>query len=249
MTLPNPRTRLEGAQRVRTALLEGKPVVRVVLLPRGPLRPPLAALEREALATGATIWRAGEGDLRRMSAVSAKPAEAIAMCGPSPSANLTQALARGGISWLLHRAGYPSNVGFAVRTAEVSGADAVIVDAPNWNRADRSRASHVSMGADRLLPVLFESTQATLEAARAHGHRILALEDAGQAPPFEHDLTGGVLIVVGNERSGVPADVLSACDQVMRIPMPGFIPSYNVQAAIAAVAYERVRQLHQAAIG
>jgi tRNA G18 (ribose-2'-O)-methylase SpoU len=29
----------------------------------------------------------------------------------------------------------------------------------------------------------------------------------------------------------------------VRVPMAGFIPSYNVQAAMAAVAAERLRQL------
>jgi tRNA(Leu) C34 or U34 (ribose-2'-O)-methylase TrmL len=37
--------------------------------------------------------------------------------------------------------------------------------------------------------------------------------------------------------------VLDACDGALRIPMRGFIPSYNLQAAMAMVAGERLRQL------
>jgi tRNA(Leu) C34 or U34 (ribose-2'-O)-methylase TrmL len=37
--------------------------------------------------------------------------------------------------------------------------------------------------------------------------------------------------------------VLAAADRVLRLPMRGFIPSYNLQAAMAAVALERLRQL------
>jgi tRNA(Leu) C34 or U34 (ribose-2'-O)-methylase TrmL len=29
----------------------------------------------------------------------------------------------------------------------------------------------------------------------------------------------------------------------MRLPMAGFVPSYNLQAAMSMVAYERLRQL------
>jgi tRNA G18 (ribose-2'-O)-methylase SpoU len=49
--------------------------------------------------------------------------------------------------------------------------------------------------------------------------------------------------VVGGERHGIPKEVLAACDDAIRIPMWGFIPSYNLQAAMAAVACERLRQL------
>jgi TrmH family RNA methyltransferase len=51
-----------------------------------------------------------------------------------------------------------------------------------------------------------------------------------------------VLLVVGAEAEGVPADLLAAADATVRIPMAGFIASYNLQAAVAAVAAERFRQ-------
>jgi tRNA G18 (ribose-2'-O)-methylase SpoU len=36
--------------------------------------------------------------------------------------------------------------------------------------------------------------------------------------------------------------VLAAADAVVRIPMAGFLRSYNLQAAVAIVAAERMRQ-------
>jgi tRNA G18 (ribose-2'-O)-methylase SpoU len=56
------------------------------------------------------------------------------------------------------------------------------------------------------------------------------------------DLTGQVLLVVGGERDGVPQHVLDRANEVVRIPVAGFVPSYNVQAAMAAVMAERLRQ-------
>ena len=170
------------------------------------------------------------------------PARALALLGPDPRADLAGLLAEGGAVWLLHRAAYPSNVGFTIRTAEVSGAAGVVVDAM-FNHAERSRVSHVSMGAQRLLPVLWESTSRVLAAARAADHRIIAVEDTGTLAPWQVDLRGPVVLIVGNERSGIEAEVLKECDAVIRIPMQGFVPSYNLQAAVSAVATERLRQL------
>ena len=56
---------------------------------------------------------------------------------------------------------------------------------------------------------------------------------------------GSALFVVGGERHGIPDDgARAAADRVLRLPMRGFIPSYNLQAAMAGVAFERLRQLY-----
>jgi len=99
------------------------------------------------------------------------------------------------------------------------------------------------MGAHRMLPVLWESTRDAIDAARRSGHRIVALEDSGERAPWEVDLRGPILLVVGNERDGIGEDVLASCDATIALPMSGFVPSYNLHAAIAAIAVERLRQL------
>jgi tRNA G18 (ribose-2'-O)-methylase SpoU len=234
------RRQLAGIDTIAAAIHAGEPV-RVLLVQHGD--PSVAVLELAALAQsrGVRVWQGSEGDLRRMSR-GAAPERAMAMLGPPVEADLTSLFARGGAVWLLHRAAYPSNVGFAIRTAEVSGADGVVVDG-SFNHEERSRISHVSMGADRLLPVLWESTERTLTAARASGHRVIAIEDGGSSAPWEHDLTAAVVLLVGNERHGIAPELLARCDAIATIPMTGFVPSYNLQAAISAVAAERLRQL------
>jgi 23S rRNA (guanosine2251-2'-O)-methyltransferase len=57
------------------------------------------------------------------------------------------------------------------------------------------------------------------------------------------DLTGAVVLLVGSERDGLSDALLARCGAVVRVPMAGFVPSYNLQAAISAVAAERLRQL------
>jgi RNA methyltransferase, TrmH family len=235
------RRYLAGGAAIAAALERGEPV-RVLLVRRDDASQATLTLRAAAERSGAALWLGSEGDLRRMSR-GAEPESALAMVGPDPRAELPELLARGGALWLLHGVAYPSNVGFVVRTAEVSGAQGVLVGGVQFNHDERGRIAHVSMGADRLLPVLYERSEHVLALARAHGHRIVALEDVGARSAFEVDLRGDVLFVVGGERDGLGPELLAACHEVARIPMAGFVPSYNLQAAVSALAAERLRQL------
>jgi tRNA G18 (ribose-2'-O)-methylase SpoU len=238
--LARPRLQIAGVRAIEEALDEGRPL-RVLLVRADDESAATAALVQRAQAFGANIWRGSPGDLRRMGR-GPDAEHAVAMLGPAPLASLSELLGRGGISWLLHDSSYPSNVGFAVRTAEVSGADGLIVDA-TFNHEQRARVDHVSMGASRLLPVLYERSEAVLELAASQGVRCIAIEDVGARAPWQVDLRGPIVCVIGNERSGVGSSLLARCSAVVRIPMVGFVPSYNLQAAMAAIAVERLRQL------
>jgi tRNA G18 (ribose-2'-O)-methylase SpoU len=117
-----------------------------------------------------------------------------------------------------------------------------VVDA-RFSAADRRTALRASMRADRVMPVIWADAGSAIDAARAAGARIVVVEDAGGRAPWQVDLTRPTMLVVGGERDGVPQAVLARADDVVRVSMAGFIPSYNVQAAMAAVAVERLRQL------
>ena len=81
-----------------------------------------------------------------------------------------------------------------------------------------------------------------LRAAKANGFRIVAAEDVGTKGPWDEDLTGNILLVVGAEREGVSPKVLEAADAVVKLPMDGFVPSYNLQVAVSVLAVEALRQ-------
>jgi tRNA G18 (ribose-2'-O)-methylase SpoU len=234
------RVQLAGPEEITAALDAGAPV-RLLLVaaePRDPRVPPLLARAQAAgaavhTASPATLWRLGKVD---------PPAEVLGLVGPDPGARREQVLAAGGALWLLVGSVYPGNTGFAIRTAEVSGADGIFV-ANAFDHEGRREALRAAMRADRFMPVFWEAALPVIAGARTAGRRIHAVEDVGTAAPWDVDLRGPVLLVVGGERHGIPKDVLAACDGAIRIPMRGFIPSYNLQAAMAAVASERLRQL------
>ena len=239
----NPRRRaVSGARDIVAALAAGE-LLAAVFVTRIAIEADaaVAAAVESARRAGVAVHVVGPTVLRRFGRGDPPP-RVLAVAGPPPRVSLAEVLAQRGATWLLAGVAYPTNAGFAIRTAEVSGADGVIVDAP-FTAADRRTALRASMRADRVMPVIWDRAATAIDAARAAGARIVAVEDSGPRAPWDVDLTRPSLLVVGGERDGIPAAVLARCDDVVRVPMAGFIPSYNVQAAMAAVAAERLRQM------
>jgi len=236
-----PRVRqVAGVGAIEAALGAGEDV-RLVLVADDARSPELARLVERARQSGVAVRTATRNVLARLSVP--RPAEeALALAGRDPEAALDPSLARGGAFWLLVGVAYPGNVGMVIRTAEVSGADAIAIDGRFDHEAKRA-ALRASMRADKFMPVLWQDAAGVLERARAAGHRVIALDEAGARTHWEADLTGPRLFVVGGENGGIPAELLARCDERVRVPMAGFIPCYNLQAAVSAVAVERLRQL------
>jgi len=232
------RRQLAGEVEIAAALARGEQLR--LLLVRRDAPHALQALAERARDRGVVVCETSANDLRRMSRTR-EPSDVLALVGPDPSAPAAEVLARPGCAWLLVDVAYPGNAGYAIRSAEVSGAEAIFLDAA-MDGAGRRQAQRASMYADRFFPVQWMRAGAVLDAARSARRRVLAIEDSGSTAPWDADLCGPVLFVIGGETRGIPAPILARCDAVLRIPMAGFIPAYNLQAAMAAVAAERLRQ-------
>jgi len=233
------RSQHAGAAAVAAALAAGEPL-RLLMVREGALSPQAREVLARCKDAQVAIRKAGQREMKRMAAAGEVP-EVLALAGPDPAARLPEVLATGGPLWLLTGVAYPGNAGFAIRTAEVSGAAGIVLDT-SFDREGRRQALRASMRADRLFPVLWERADETLTLAREAGYRLVGIEDQGKQAPWQVDLTGPALFVVGGEAGGVAASLLERCEVTLRIPMPGFIPSYNLQAALAIVAGERLRQ-------
>jgi len=232
------RRRLHGPDELLAALDSGASVPLVLVRTDCDDERVRSAVE-VARAAGARVRESSGAVLRRFSP--GAPESVLALCGAAPHADLSEMLRRPGPVWLLSGVAYPGNAGFAIRTAEVSGAAGIVLDAP-FEGAGRRAARRAAMRADWLFPVLWEETAVVLKAARAAGRRVVALEDAGGEAPWIADLDGPLLLVVGAEGDGLPSAVLDAADARVCVPMTGFIPSYNVQAAVSALAVELLRR-------
>jgi len=201
-----------------------------------------AALSLVETARGLDISVLIESDreMRRMSS-SAESRELIALEGPSTRPTLDELMLRPGFVLLLVGLRYPGNVGFILRSTEVAGAAGIVL-ATDWRGTQRAEALRVGMRADRFFPVLEGQAIAVISAARRAGRHVVALETTGTRAPWEVDLVSPTLFVVGGETAGISAEILDAVDDVIRIPTQGFIPSYNVQAAVGMLLGEWLRQ-------
>ena len=234
--------KISGIDAILDAIDEGRPVTRILIL-REARSEALDRLLVEASKRKLKVIEGSMNDLRRMANMpfNSKPPEALGLLHRDPSAEIGEIMASGELIWLLAGAQYPVNIGFAIRTIEVSGGSAVFVDA-DLNSDGRKASSRASMKADRFIPVKWMSWREASDLARAHNYRIIGIEDSGDVEPWDIDLTGRCMLVIGGERHGISADLLRECDSIVKIPMQGFVPSYNLQAPLAVVAAEALRQ-------
>ena len=181
-----------------------------------------------------------EREMRRMSA-GEEARELIALAGPPPRATLDELMSRKGLVCVLVGLRYPGTVGFILRSAEVAGAAGVVL-VNDWEGPQLSEALRVGMRADRFFPVIESEAAAAIAAARRAGRRVIALEMAGTKPPWKADLGSPAAVVVGSETTGISDAILESVDEIIRIPTRGFIPSYNVQAAVGMLLGEWLRQ-------
>ena len=238
------RTGLDAVVTALQEMADGGEVVNLILARRDSDSQELTALLKTASSLGVDVIDVSDNDISRMAVgvvVGQDIPEALALVGRTPNGSLEEVLARGGLVWLLHGITYTGNAGFSVRTAEISGADAVIIDA-DFSHDERRNAERQSVRAHRFIPTLWMDSSEVVTTAKAAGFRIIAIEDVGEVEPWDCDLTGNILCVVGSERHGVPEWLLESADEIIRLPMTGFVPSYNLQVAVSVVALEALRQ-------
>jgi len=242
----NDTRQLTGIDAVREALDRGD-ALGLVMVGREALDldPAVKELVSRAEAAGINIRVAAPRELERMSRT-LPVSPILALRGDAPVATLDELMHAKGAVWLLSRIAYGTNAGFALRTVEVAGAVGVVVDDHLATAQLRKAALRASIRADRYMPVLWTPAEDAVDAGLRAGRRLVGIEDTGTHAPWDAELAGDdVLFVVGGEQEGIPPAILARCHDVVCLPMFGFIPSYNLQAAVAAVAAERLRQLAQ----
>ncbi|MFB1005558.1 MAG: TrmH family RNA methyltransferase [Candidatus Poseidoniaceae archaeon] len=232
---------ITGAEAVLRALEAGEAITMVLVDREKDTEHIRSACE----ARGIPVEEGSTNDLWRMSAEGF--VDALALIDRQPVASLDEVFERGGTVWFFDGVTYSTNLGFAIRTAEVSGADAVVLNVMKTHE-ERRTIRRSSMRADRFLPVVYSTTEEILTVAKKNGARVIAVEDVGTHGPWDEDLTGDVLLVVGAEKEGISDAVLEAADACVLLPMDGFVPSYNLQVAVSVVAVEALRQRLQASV-
>jgi tRNA (guanosine-2'-O-)-methyltransferase len=89
--------------------------------------------------------------------------------------------------------------------------------------------------------------EAFIKEKKAQGFQVVVTHLEERAVSFrEVDYTKPTLLVMGNEKDGVSADIVKLADKVIIIPMQGMVQSLNVSVATGLILYEAQRQLEDA---
>jgi 23S rRNA (guanosine2251-2'-O)-methyltransferase len=135
----------------------------------------------------------------------------------------------------------PRNLGAVLRVCEGAGVGRVLI-------RDRGSApvsptvAKTSAGASEWLEIeRITNSAAEIERLKEQGWWVYGTDADGE-PPWDVDLTGKVLLLLGGEEKGLRARTRQICDRMIGLPMRGRVGSLNISTAAAAVLYEAVRQ-------
>lgn len=88
-----------------------------------------------------------------------------------------------------------------------------------------------------------------LQQKKKEGFQVVVTHLEERAVSFRDvDYTKPTLIVMGNEKEGVSAEIIAEATDVIVIPMQGMVQSLNVSVATALILYEAQRQLENAGL-
>jgi TrmH family RNA methyltransferase len=166
------------------------------------------------------------------------PSGLAAIVRSAPVALADLAAGDGSLFAALHNPGNPGNVGTIIRTASAVGCDGVILVGPSADPYDPA-AVKASMGALFTVPVTTVSSAAAfLEWAHQGGVTVVATSALGGVSCWAAELPLPLAVLLGSEGAGLPADLLTAADTQVAIPMTGTAESLNLAVAAGVMLYE-----------
>jgi 23S rRNA (guanosine2251-2'-O)-methyltransferase len=130
----------------------------------------------------------------------------------------------------------PRNLGAIARSAEAAGASGLVI--PRHRSAEvTAAAAKASAGAvEHLRIAQVRNVADYLAEAKEAGCWVYGAAAKGR-PYREPDYTGGVVLVMGAEGTGLRPRVRAMCDEIVSLPMRGRVDSLNVSAAAAVLLY------------
>lgn len=136
----------------------------------------------------------------------------------------------------------PRNLGAVCRSAEFAGAAGVVI--PDRRAAEVTPVvCKASAGAVEHLEVAHVRNLADwLAEAKEEGFWIWGADAEATQSPWDVDLRGPTVLVLGGEGRGIRPRVASICDGLVALPSRGKVDSLNVSAAAAALLFEAIRQ-------
>jgi TrmH family RNA methyltransferase len=232
---------VEGPRAVDAALDRGARIESVFLGPRADVAFP-ALCERLDQA-GIDIVALKEGVLEKVGSTRTPQPVLAVTAMPAPDRD---ALARDGLVVVAVGVSDPGNLGTLVRSAEASGAAAIVLG-PGSVDAYNPKVVRASAGAIFGISLVDAESEGwtaveALDALGELGRQRLGATAGRGTPHPDVDFTRPTAVVLGNEAHGIDAAVGARLDGHVRIAMAGPAESLNVAMAGTVLCFESARQ-------
>jgi TrmH family RNA methyltransferase len=135
----------------------------------------------------------------------------------------------------------PGNLGTILRTADSTGAGGVVLLGESCDpfSVEAVRASMGSLFAVKLARASFEEL---LHYRKTRGAIMLGASLKGAARDSDRPAPARAIVLMGNEQSGLPAEMEDGCDLLVKLPMRGRADSLNLAVATAVMLYDLWRR-------
>ena len=136
------------------------------------------------------------------------------------------------------------NASAALRTCDIFGVqDVNVVQAQYQFKA----VDTISMGASKWVDVQsYSSITDSIAALKADGYRIVATTPHLQSHSLpDLPIDQKTALIFGSEQTGLSEAALAQADMFVKIPMFGFVESFNVSVSVALCLYDIMTRLHK----
>jgi TrmH family RNA methyltransferase len=232
----------EGLKLVIDALDRGWTIRTLVYAKAGKGKPLVEKVAARTVAAGGLVLEVSE---KVMSSITRREnPQMVAAVFEQRWTALKDIQPKGSETWIaLDRVRDPGNLGTIIRTADATGASGVILvgDCTDPFSMETVRATMGSMFA---LPLVKTTPADFLKWKKSVDARLVATHLAGAVDYRTIDYRSKpVILMMGNEQSGLPDELAQAADKLARIPQVGMADSLNLAVATGVMLFEVRRHL------
>jgi 23S rRNA (guanosine2251-2'-O)-methyltransferase len=190
------------------------------------------------------VWRAPETPAAELERLCGSPDHqgVVAEVDPYPYADPGALLGGEGLLLALDQVQDPRNLGAVCRSAEFAGAAGVAIPARRAAEVTAVACKASAGAVEHLRVARVRNLADWLAEAKEAGFWIWGTDAGAGTRPWEADLRGPTVLVVGGEGKGIRPRVAAACDGRLGLPGRGRVASLNLSAAAAVLLFEAVRQ-------
>jgi 23S rRNA (guanosine2251-2'-O)-methyltransferase len=134
------------------------------------------------------------------------------------------------------------NFGAIIRTAEVSGVDAIIIQNQSSAPINADTVKTSAGGVFNVPICKVNHIKDAIYHLKSSNIIVIATNEKAKKNIYDLSLKKSVAIIMGSEERGISSSVLKLSDEIVKLPMFGKIETLNVSVASGIFLYEVIRQ-------